>query len=95
MFARKVQSTSEDEVTSKIKYELLFRHCNYCGLMTHEESYCSKKLEVTKSQLAKTDLFSRVQLPQYNSIPQKLLSDHNGRRDTIVMTRDIMIRALN
>lgn len=79
MFARKVQSTSEYEVTCKIKYELLFKHCNYCGLMTHEESYCSKKLEETKSQLAKTDLFSRVQLPQHNITRQTLLSDHNGR----------------
>ena len=79
VFSRKVQSPDGEEVTIKIHYELLFKHCTYCGLLSHEESYCSKKIEEARAQSAKAGVFARVQIPQVNSSRQPLLSDHNGR----------------
>lgn len=58
--------------------ELLFKHCSYCGMMTYEESYCSKKLEAAKAP-SKPDIFSRVQHPQSSTPRQSLLMEDNGR----------------
>ncbi|XP_048615646.1 uncharacterized protein LOC111213759 [Brassica napus] len=53
VFKKKVQSPVGEEVTITIKYDLLFKHCTPCGLLTHEESYCSKKVEMMKAQTVK------------------------------------------
>ncbi|KAG2255864.1 hypothetical protein Bca52824_075158 [Brassica carinata] len=39
-FARKAESPDGDEVTIEIKYEMLFKHCSTCGMLTHEKEYC-------------------------------------------------------
>ena len=39
-FARKAESPEGDEVTIEIKYEMLFKHCSTCGMLTHEKEYC-------------------------------------------------------
>lgn len=63
MFSKKVQSPGGEEVTIKIHYELLFKHCFYCGLLSHEESYCFEKLDEARVQSVKAGVFARVQLP--------------------------------
>ena len=79
VFSKKVQSPGGEEVTIKIHYELLFKHCTYCGLLSHEESYCSKRIEETRAQPTKTGVFTRVQIPQDNNSHQLLVQDRNGR----------------
>lgn len=39
-FSRKAESPEGDEVTLEIKYEMLFKHCSSCGMLTHEKEYC-------------------------------------------------------
>ncbi|KAF8080166.1 hypothetical protein N665_0970s0002 [Sinapis alba] len=39
-FERKAESPECEEVTIEIKYDMLFKHCTLCGLMTHEKGYC-------------------------------------------------------
>lgn len=60
VFTKKLQSPSGEEVTIKSHYELLFKHCSCCGLLSHEESYFSKKIEETRAQSAKAGVFARV-----------------------------------
>ncbi|KAJ4917098.1 Zinc knuckle CX2CX4HX4C protein [Raphanus sativus] len=84
VFSKKVQSPEGEETAIKIHYEKLFKHCTYCGLLSHEESYCSKKIVEAREQSAKAGVFARVQVPQVNSSRQTLLSDRNGRGGHLV-----------
>ncbi|KAJ4894644.1 hypothetical protein Rs2_21438 [Raphanus sativus] len=62
-FSRKVEYEG-DEVTIDIKYDLLFKHCTTCGMLSHEESYCPLLNVRTRIQLPeRQDVFSRVQIP--------------------------------
>ncbi|KAL0731209.1 hypothetical protein Bca4012_027303 [Brassica carinata] len=62
-FSRKFESPDGDEVTIEIKYDILFKHCSTCGMLTHEKEYCPS-LDVTTRQPRpeRPDVFSRVQL---------------------------------
>lgn len=64
-FSRKVESKDGDEITIEIKYELLFKHCSTCGMLTHEKDFCPS--QDTRSRLQtepeKTGIFTRLQLP--------------------------------
>ncbi|KAH0916945.1 hypothetical protein HID58_024605 [Brassica napus] len=64
-FARKAESPEGDEVTVEIKYEMLFKHCSTCGMLTHEKEYCPS--------IQRQGVFARVQLqergPQQYSKP--------------------------
>lgn len=62
-FKRQVESPEGDEVTIEIKYEMLFKHCSTCGLMTHEKGHCLTLDDRNNSQTKSGDVFSRVQLP--------------------------------
>uniref|UniRef100_A0A0D3CF11 DUF4283 domain-containing protein n=1 Tax=Brassica oleracea var. oleracea TaxID=109376 RepID=A0A0D3CF11_BRAOL len=55
-FARKAESPEGDEVTIEIKYEMLFKHCSTCGMLTHEKEYCPL--------LQRQSVFARVQLQE-------------------------------
>lgn len=39
-FKRKVESPDAENVTIEIKYDMLFKHCTTCGLMSHEKGCC-------------------------------------------------------
>ncbi|KAF3552916.1 hypothetical protein F2Q69_00013334 [Brassica cretica] len=70
-FARKAESPEGDEVTIEIKYEMLFKHCSTCGMLTHEKEYCPS--------LQRQGVFTRVQT-QENRLP---MSSHAlGKKDT-------------
>ncbi|KAH0873206.1 hypothetical protein HID58_070568, partial [Brassica napus] len=69
VFKKKVQSPVGEEVTITIKYDLLFKHCTPCGLLTHEESYCSKKVEMMKAQT----------LSENNTIRQPIMDESKDR----------------
>ncbi|KAH0939027.1 hypothetical protein HID58_006488 [Brassica napus] len=70
-FARKAESPEGDEVTIEIKYEMLFKHCSTCGMLTHEKEYCPS--------LQRQGVFARVQT-QENRLP---MSSHAlGKKDT-------------
>ncbi|KAG5384523.1 hypothetical protein IGI04_035993, partial [Brassica rapa subsp. trilocularis] len=71
-FTRKAESPEGDEVTLEIKYEMLFKHCSTCGMLTHEKEYCPS-LEVRKQPtIERQDVFARVQVPsdQRNNQPK-------------------------
>ena len=55
-FARKAESPDGDEVTIEIKYEMLFKHCSTCGMLTHEKEYCPS--------FHRQGVFARVQLQE-------------------------------
>ena len=63
-FARKAESPEGDEVMIEIKYEMLFKHCSTCGMLTHEKEYCPS--------LHRQGVFARVQL-QENRPQQQLV----------------------
>ncbi|KAF3605199.1 hypothetical protein DY000_02047650 [Brassica cretica] len=62
-FARKAESPEGDEVTIEIKYEMLFKHCSTCGMLTHEKEYCPL--------LQRQGVFARVQLQENR--PQQVI----------------------
>ncbi|KAJ4906250.1 Uncharacterized protein Rs2_09908 [Raphanus sativus] len=66
LFSHKVASPKGEEVTIKMHYEKLFKHCSTCGLLTHENAYCPQKAGVS----------ARVQLPLDDESRQPLLKDH-------------------
>ncbi|KAG2270593.1 hypothetical protein Bca52824_065148 [Brassica carinata] len=71
IFNKKVQFPGGDEVTIQFKYKKLFKHCSYCGFLTHEAPSCPKKMEA--------GVFSRVQLPFEQNTRQSLLADRTER----------------
>lgn len=78
VFSRNIKSLGGKEVTIKITYDLSFKHCTYYGSLSHEVSYCTKKMEETQVS-ARLGVFANVQLPQDNHSRQSLLWDHKGR----------------
>ncbi|KAH0879011.1 hypothetical protein HID58_066405, partial [Brassica napus] len=68
-FARKAESPEGDEVTIEIKYEMLFKHCSTCGLLTHEKEYCpslSPQVRINPPG-NRPGVFARVQVPEARS----------------------------
>ncbi|KAJ4894851.1 hypothetical protein Rs2_21645 [Raphanus sativus] len=65
VFSRKVASPKGEEVTIKMHYEKLFKHCSTCGMLTHEVAYCPQKAGV----------FARVQIPSLEESRQSSLRD--------------------
>ncbi|KAJ4876603.1 hypothetical protein Rs2_41621 [Raphanus sativus] len=61
-FSRKIASKDGDEVTIKINYDKLFKHCRTCGMLTHEQAHCLQK-PVTQEHSERQGVFARVQLP--------------------------------
>ena len=64
-FSRKAESPEGDEVTLEIKYEMLFKHCSTCGMLTHEKEYCPS-LDVKnriQPQTERHGVLTRVQVP--------------------------------
>ncbi|KAG2250906.1 hypothetical protein Bca52824_081042 [Brassica carinata] len=68
-FSRNAESPEGDEVTIEIKYDMLFKHCSTCGMLTHEKEYYSSLgiKDKTLPQLDRPDVFARVQLPAEGS----------------------------
>ncbi|KAF3592930.1 hypothetical protein DY000_02020715 [Brassica cretica] len=62
-FTRKIASPEGDEVSIQIHYEKLFKFCKTCGLITHEMAYCPTKESNLRSQVERSGVFARVQLP--------------------------------
>ncbi|KAH0859245.1 hypothetical protein HID58_087506 [Brassica napus] len=79
-FTRKV-SVGEKEVTIQIAYDLLFKHCSTCGMLTHEKEHCPTVKDELKAQLPpeRSDVFARVQLPQGKPDRQPLLMSGSMR----------------
>ena len=66
-FLRKVESKDGDEVTIEIKYEMLFKHCSTCGMLTHEKDHCPSVSDMRSRLQPHTErpgIFTRMQLPQ-------------------------------
>ena len=59
VFNKKVQSPRGDEVTIQFKYEKLFKHCSYCGFLSHEATHCPKKMEEQRLQAKEGGVFSQ------------------------------------
>ncbi|KAF3566150.1 hypothetical protein DY000_02016191 [Brassica cretica] len=79
-FSRKAESPEGDEVTLEIKYEMLFKHCSTCGMLTHEKEYCPS-LEVQnriQPQTERQDVFTRVQLLLDQRHNQSISHQNNG-----------------
>ncbi|KAG5411026.1 hypothetical protein IGI04_007345 [Brassica rapa subsp. trilocularis] len=79
VFNKKVQSPRGDEVTIQFKYEKLFKHCSYCGFLSHEATHCPKKMEEQRLQAKEAGVFSRVHLPFEPNTRQSLLADRTER----------------
>ncbi|KAF2535491.1 hypothetical protein F2Q68_00019880 [Brassica cretica] len=68
-------TVGDKEVTIQIAYDLLFKHCSTCGMLTHEKEYCLSVKEEPRVQLPteRTGVFARVQVPQGQNDRQPLL----------------------
>ncbi|KAF8103816.1 hypothetical protein N665_0184s0011 [Sinapis alba] len=76
-FSRKVELPDGDEVTIKIKYDKLFKHCCICGMLTHEKEY-NPSLDIKsriQPQTERPGVFTRVQLQLDQSQRQPLMKD--------------------
>ena len=73
-FTRKV-TIGDKEVTIQIAYDLLFKHCSTCGMLTHEKEYCPLVKEEPRVQLPseRAGVFARVQVPHGHYDRQPLL----------------------
>ncbi|KAH0904073.1 hypothetical protein HID58_043576 [Brassica napus] len=87
IFTKKIQSPGGDEVSIQFTYDRLFKHCSYCGFLTHEAANCTKKMEDQRQQAKEAGVFSRVQLPFEPQNRQSLLEDRT-RRDLYHSHRD-------
>ncbi|KAF3511588.1 hypothetical protein F2Q69_00006466 [Brassica cretica] len=67
-FARKAESLEGDEVTTEIKYDMLFKHCSTCGMLTHEKEYCPS--------LHRQGVFARVQIQEHRPQQQLVKKEH-------------------
>lgn len=52
-FSRKAESPEGDEVTIRIKYDMLFKHCSTCGTLTHEKEYCPLFISQSRNNIGK------------------------------------------
>ncbi|KAH0873049.1 LOW QUALITY PROTEIN: hypothetical protein HID58_070411, partial [Brassica napus] len=75
-FARKAESLQGDEVTIEIKYEMLYKHCSTCGMLTHEKEYCPSLTPQPRiiPPGNRPGVFARVQVPEAPS------SEHKARQ---------------
>ncbi|RID58595.1 hypothetical protein BRARA_F01885 [Brassica rapa] len=92
-FTRKAESPEGDEVTLEIKYEMLFKHCSTCGMLTHEKEYCPS-LEVKnrlQPQTERHDLSAGRYKPsrssRYDSTDRKRDEETNHRHSDRIMRR--------
>ncbi|KAF3522866.1 hypothetical protein F2Q69_00047379 [Brassica cretica] len=79
-FSRKAESPERDEVTLEIKYEMLFKHCSTCGMLTHEKEYCPS-LDVKnriQPQTERHGVFTQVQVPLDQRHNQSISHQNNG-----------------
>ncbi|KAF3561053.1 hypothetical protein DY000_02014906 [Brassica cretica] len=79
-FSRKAESPEGGEVTLEIKYEMLFKHCSTCGMLTHEKEYCPL-LDVKnriQPQTERHGVFTRVQVPLDQRHNQSISHQNNG-----------------
>nr|VDD51486.1 unnamed protein product [Brassica oleracea] len=74
-FTRKIASPGGEEVSIKIHYDKLFKHCSSCGMLTHEVAYCPMKFPVGKDRVERTGVVERVQIPTVTTSRQLLLRD--------------------
>ncbi|KAF3526518.1 hypothetical protein F2Q69_00047378 [Brassica cretica] len=79
-FSRKAESPEGDEVTLEIKYEMLFKLCSTCGMLTHEKEYCPS-LDVKnriQPQTERHGVFTQVQVPLDQRHNQSISHQNNG-----------------
>uniref|UniRef100_A0A0D3CRP4 DUF4283 domain-containing protein n=1 Tax=Brassica oleracea var. oleracea TaxID=109376 RepID=A0A0D3CRP4_BRAOL len=83
-FARKAESPQGDEVTIEIKYEMLFKHCSTCGLLTHEKEYCPSLTPQPRiiPPGNRPGVFARVQVPEAPSRYQPVKKEPATRTQT-------------
>ncbi|KAG2293002.1 hypothetical protein Bca52824_039671 [Brassica carinata] len=63
-FTRKLQTKKKEDITIKLFYEKLFKHCSTCGLMTHENQDCLPKKPVLNQLASRENVFDRVRPPR-------------------------------
>ncbi|WZZ89852.1 hypothetical protein YC2023_118431 [Brassica napus] len=60
-FTRKLQTRKKEDINIKLQYEMLFKHCITCGLMTHEAQDCPmKQSNVMSHPTGRERVFDRV-----------------------------------
>uniref|UniRef100_A0A0D3BMA4 Zinc knuckle CX2CX4HX4C domain-containing protein n=1 Tax=Brassica oleracea var. oleracea TaxID=109376 RepID=A0A0D3BMA4_BRAOL len=93
-FTKKVQAPEGEEVTIQIKYEMLFKHCSTCGLLTHEKGYCPLTVHalVGTNQNVKSDVFARVQLPREQTNHQPSLGGYKTSNSQSQMSQEMRSR---
>ncbi|KAH0872558.1 hypothetical protein HID58_069920 [Brassica napus] len=78
-FKRKGEYEGE-EVTIEFKYDMLFKHCTICGLMSHEKGSCPTiNTSRPQSLMERGGVFARVQLPNEKYGRQALLGEQCKR----------------
>ncbi|KAF8104273.1 hypothetical protein N665_0175s0002 [Sinapis alba] len=73
-----IDSRRPQKFKRKIKYDMLFKHCTMCGLMTQEKGYCPTVEANMCSQPERAGVFARVQIPPDQPGHQPLLRDHRA-----------------
>ena len=65
-FTKKVQAPEGEEVTIQIKYEMLFKHCSTCSMLTHEKECCPSvnAHAMILPPLIRPGVFALVQVPE-------------------------------
>ncbi|KAG2265032.1 hypothetical protein Bca52824_072111 [Brassica carinata] len=79
-FLRKVESKDGDEVTIEIKYEMLFKHCSTCGMLTHEKDHCPSAQRYTSHNEHRASDLCRYG-PHMETSTRYLASSGYGKED--------------
>ncbi|KAJ4894712.1 Uncharacterized protein Rs2_21506 [Raphanus sativus] len=78
-FTRKLQTRTKQnttiDITIKLHYEKLFKHCSTCGLMTHEAQDCSKNQSILPGlPVTRDNVFDRMRprgdLKETSAVPR-------------------------
>ncbi|KAF2532287.1 hypothetical protein F2Q70_00029300 [Brassica cretica] len=90
-FTRKITSPEGDQVSIQIHCEKLFKFSKTCGLITHEMAYCPTKESNLRSQVERSGVFAKVQLPmddvsrhpslRQQQQPDKRFNNHGHERN--------------
>ncbi|KAH0917150.1 hypothetical protein HID58_024810 [Brassica napus] len=83
-FTRKLQTRKKEDINIKLHYEMLFKHCSTCGLMTHETQYCTMYQSSTQSQLTgRETVFDRVRPSTGGDVSSRVPSGSARVKDEI------------
>ncbi|KAF3515665.1 hypothetical protein DY000_02059969 [Brassica cretica] len=86
-FSRKLQTINKEDITIKLHYEKVFKHCTTCGLMSHEAQDCLTKVTTGNARVIDETSYRPYKegASSYSRVQQ---SSHSSRVNRATNPRD-------